>query len=186
MDNVVFLDRDGVINEDSPHYVKSWEEFFFIPKSLEAIVRLCTGGKELFVITNQSVINRKMMTRTELESLHRKMVSEIRLQGGNIRGVFYCPHVPEDGCGCRKPKPGLILDARRRYGINLSKAVMVGDSQKDIDCARAAGCGYAVLVRTGIGLETEKRLMESGIQADYVAPDLFGSVEWILSRGFRS
>ncbi|PIP36567.1 MAG: D-glycero-beta-D-manno-heptose-1,7-bisphosphate 7-phosphatase [Desulfobacterales bacterium CG23_combo_of_CG06-09_8_20_14_all_52_9] len=180
--NVVFLDRDGVINEDSPNYIKSWEEFFFIPKSLEAIADLYAGGMELFVITNQSVVNRKLMTAPDLETLHRNMLAAVQSRGGKIRDLFYCPHLPEDGCTCRKPKPGLILTAQERYGIDLSTTFMVGDSEKDILCARAAGCRYAVLVRTGNGCETEKRLVENGPVPDYVAPDLYGAVQWILFK----
>ncbi len=180
--HVVFLDRDGVINADSPDYVIRWEEFFFIPKSRQAIADLCAAGWTLFVVTNQSAVHRKMITASELERLHRKMVAAIEDRGGEIRDVFYCPHLPEKGCFCRKPKPGLLLEAQRRYGIDLSTAFMVGDSEKDMACGRAAGCRYAVLVRTGNGRQAEKRLKEKGQPPDYIAPDLFSAARWILSR----
>ncbi len=183
--HVVFLDRDGVINEDSPRYIKSWEEFAFIPKSLEAMADLCAHGMTLFVITNQSVVNRKMMGARDLERLHRKMTAVIESRGGSIRDIFYCPHLPEEACPCRKPEPGLIEAARKRYGIDLTTAFMVGDSEKDMVCARKAGCKYAVLVRTGNGQKTEKRLLEKGLSPDHVAPDLYAAAQWILARRDR-
>jgi len=179
---VVFLDRDGVINEDSPDYVKRWEEFHFIPKSLEAIAALCAEGMTLFVITNQSAIRRGLMTLSSLEALHQKMLQIVRTRGGEIRDIFFCPHVPEDGCRCRKPEPGMLFTAQRRYDIDLSRAFMVGDSEKDIACARAAGCGHAVLVRTGNGSAAEKHLKEKGQDVDHIAPDLYGAAEWILNQ----
>lgn len=179
---VVFLDRDGVINRDSDAYIKSWAEFEFLPGSLEAIKRLTLNGFLTIVITNQSVINRKMVTEEGLAYIHGMMMNAVRAEGGEIGDIFYCPHVPEDQCECRKPKPGLILQARARYRIDLPSAYMVGDSAKDILCARNAGCGNALLVETGNGLKAEKELEIKKIKPDFVARDLYGAVAWILER----
>ncbi|MCK4467376.1 MAG: HAD family hydrolase, partial [Desulfobacterales bacterium] len=138
---VVFLDRDGVINRDSPDYIKSWEEFEFFPKSIEAIKLLNLNGFTTIIITNQSVINRNMVSKEGLEHIHALMKKEIKSGGGDIKDIFYCPHVPEDGCDCRKPEPGLILQAQKKYQIDLPASTMVGDNAKDIECARRAGCG---------------------------------------------
>jgi len=141
LDKVVFLDRDGVINLDSSDYIKSWSEFKFIPRSIEAIKELTLKGFNAIVITNQSVINRNMVSDKGLEYILTMMKNEVRSGGGLINDIFICPHIPEDNCDCRKPRPGLIFQAQKAYSIDLKDAVMVGDSVKDIECARNAGCG---------------------------------------------
>ena len=177
---VVFLDRDGVINRDSPNYIKSWAEFEFIPGSLEAVKQLTQNGFATIIITNQSVINRKMVSREGLDYIHTMMKTDIESKGGAIKDIFFCPHIPEDGCNCRKPNPGLIYKAQQKYRIDLATAVMVGDSAKDIECARNAGCGHAVLVKTGNGVKAEKILKEKAIYPDYVARDLLEAVSLIV------
>ena len=179
---VVFLDRDGVINQDSADYIKSWSEFEFLAGSLEAINLLKLNRFVTIVITNQSVINRNMVTREGLEYIHNMMKAAVRDQGGEITDIFFCPHIPEDQCDCRKPQPGLIYQARRKYGIDIENTVMVGDSVKDIECARNAGCRHAVLVQTGNGPAAQKALKAKNILPDYVARDLLEAVEWIISK----
>ena len=177
---VVFLDRDGTINRDSADYVKSREEFEFLPGSLEAIKNLTLNGFVSIVITNQSALPRNLISLNELEFVHTMMAQTVALNGGEIKDVFYCPHMPEDDCGCRKPEPGLIYQAREKYGIDLSAAVMVGDSAKDIECARRAGCGRAVLVKSGKDDDVENELKTRQIHVDYVAKDLYEAAQWIL------
>jgi D-glycero-D-manno-heptose 1,7-bisphosphate phosphatase len=179
---VVFLDRDGVINRDSPEHIKSWDEFEFLPGSLEAISLLTRGGFTIIVITNQSAIGRGMVAPETLSHTHRRMSEAVAAHGGNIRDIFFCPHHPDDGCDCRKPMPGLILKALDTHDIDLSDAVMVGDSAKDIECARNAGCGANVLVRTGNGPSAATALAEKGIRPDYQAADLLDAAHWILKR----
>ena len=179
---VIFLDRDGVINRDSPDYIKSWSEFEFLPGSLEAITLLTLNGFDTIVITNQSVIHRKMVTIKGLDYIHTMMKKAVISNGGQIKDIFFCPHVPEDRCRCRKPNPGLILKAKQKYRVDISTSVMVGDSAKDIECARNAGCGQAVLVKTGNGAEAEKILKEKSIIPDFIARDLLDAVGWILAH----
>ncbi|MBW1820830.1 MAG: D-glycero-beta-D-manno-heptose 1,7-bisphosphate 7-phosphatase [Deltaproteobacteria bacterium] len=180
LDKVVFLDRDGVINLDSSDYIKSWSEFKFIPRSIEAIKELTLKGFNVIVITNQSVINRNMVSGKGLEYIHTMMKNEIRSGGGLINDIVFCPHIPEDNCDCRKPKPGLIFQAKRTYSIDIANAIMVGDSAKDIECARNAGCGKAILVKTGNGSKAEKTLAEKKIYPDHIAQDLYEAVQWIV------
>jgi D-glycero-D-manno-heptose 1,7-bisphosphate phosphatase len=181
-DTTVFLDRDGVINQDSPDYIKSWAEFHFIPGSLDALARLTRSGCTIIVITNQSAINRRWVSLTQLETMHRRLRQAVLDSGGRITDIFFCPHRPDEGCGCRKPKPGLIFAARDRYGTDLSHAVMVGDSAKDILAGQAAGCGRTVLVQTGNGMIAIQALEETGHRPDHVAADLDRAVHWILDR----
>lgn len=182
LQKVVFLDRDGVINRDSPNYIKSWAEFDFLPGSIEAMKTLTNNGFTTIVITNQSAINRNMMSMEELDYIHYMMKKVVRSQGGEIKDIFFCPHTPEDGCDCRKPKPGLIFSAQKTYEIDLLISTMVGDTVKDIECARKAGCGYTVLVKTGNGIKSEKILAKKKIFPDHVAKDLYEAATWILSR----
>lgn len=177
---VVFLDRDGVINKDSPEYIKSWAEFEFLPGSLEAIQQLTLNRFEIIIITNQSAVNRNIITLDQLEFMHRQMKKAVASSGGKIKDIFFCPHIPEEACTCRKPKPGLIYLARQKYQIDLARSAMVGDSAKDIECARYAGCRYAILVKTGNGAEAENILTHRAIHPDFVAQDLLDAASWMI------
>ena len=177
---VVFLDRDGTINRDSAEYIKSWEEFEFLPGSLTAIRNLTLNGFAIFVITNQSAIPRQLITRSGLDHVHQQMNHAVAQNHGEIRDIFYCPHMPDDGCECRKPEPGLSFEARDKYGLDLTTAVMVGDSAKDIECARRAGCGKAVLVKSGLDDGAENVLKPRQIHVDLIAKDLLEAAEWII------
>jgi D-glycero-D-manno-heptose 1,7-bisphosphate phosphatase len=178
---IIFLDRDGVINKNRSDYVKNWSEFDFLPGSLEALKLLTLNDYHIILISNQSVINRRMVTTDGLEEIHQKMTAVVSDHGGSIEAIYYCPHVPEDYCDCRKPEPGLIFRAQKDYGVDLSKTSMIGDSFKDISCARRAGCRKAILVRTGHGKEAESLCRDAGIKADHVADDLMSAVKWLLS-----
>ncbi len=182
MGYTIFLDRDGVINEDCSAYIKSPDEFHFIPNSPEAIGLLTRHGFEVILITNQSAVGRKMITRQTLEAIFDKMRSGIGQAGGVIKDIFYCPHTPDEGCSCRKPRPGMILEAMARYKIDPDFAVMVGDSAKDIDCGRAAGCKMSVLVATGNGKKAMDDLAKKESPPDFFAEDLFAVAQWIITR----
>jgi D-glycero-D-manno-heptose 1,7-bisphosphate phosphatase len=179
---VIFLDRDGVINRDSPEYIKRWEEFQFLPGSLEALRLLTEAGYHLILITNQSIINRGWITPEELARTHRLLRESVAAAGGRIFDIFYCPHRPDEECFCRKPKPGLILQAQAKYGLDLRQTIMIGDSGRDIRCARAAGCGATLLVRTGYKSDVEQRLAAEGVKPDAVADDLLAAARLILSH----
>jgi D-glycero-D-manno-heptose 1,7-bisphosphate phosphatase len=182
MGKVVFLDRDGVINRDSPDYIKSWDEFAFLPGTLEALRLLSEAGCGLIVITNQSIINRGMVPLAVLEDTHRRMKAAVAEAGGRILDIFFCPHRPDERCDCRKPKPGLIRQACRRHGIDPAFGVMVGDSAKDILCGHNAGCGHTILVRTGNGERAEQELAGGRIRPGEVVADLLAAARSILRR----
>jgi D-glycero-D-manno-heptose 1,7-bisphosphate phosphatase len=180
--NVVFLDRDGVINYDSPNYIKGWHEVEFIPGSLAGIRELTQKGLVVIVITNQSAIKRQLITLEALQELHRRMRASVAEAGGNIAAVYFCPHGPQDNCTCRKPAPGLFRQAQQAFQIDLTSAVMVGDSAKDIEAAYRAGCGLTVLVKTGNGAEALKTLRQGAMLPDHVADDLHAAAQWIVGR----
>lgn len=172
----IFLDRDGVINVDSPDYIKGAGEFNFIQGSAEAIALLTQRGFDVIIITNQSGVGRGIFTHQELEAIFAKMGKGVNGAGGKIKDIFFCPHTPEDDCSCRKPLPGLILQAIEKYGIDPTRSCMVGDSIKDIECARSAGCGYALLVRTGNGRRSEAILKQRAANSNQTE-DLTGSAQ---------
>ncbi len=182
MGKVVFLDRDGVINEDSPAYIKSWSEFRFLPGSLEALRHLNANGFTTIVITNQSAVNRGLISEPLLLEIHDNMQQVAEAADGCIADIFFCPHRPDEACACRKPEPGLIHQAQRRHAVDLKKSWMIGDSVKDIECARRAGCGGTILVRTGNGRLSERILLGEETPPDYIAEDLLDAVHWILDR----
>lgn len=150
---LIILDRDGVINQDSPDYIKSPEEWQPIEGSIEAIARLCRAGYRVYVATNQAGIARGLLSEAALQEIHRRMESEVQEFGGRISAIFYCPHHPDDHCQCRKPEPGMLLQAAEHAGVDISQQIYIGDSMKDIEAARAAGC-KPVLVLTGNGRRT--------------------------------
>lgn len=179
---VVFLDRDGTINRDSPQYIKSWEEFEFVTGSIEAIRNLTQNGFTSIVITNQSALPRRLISFQELNHIHSMMKDAVEFHGGKITDIFFCPHMPGDMCSCRKPQPGLIVQAQAKYNIDLADAVMIGDSEKDIECAHDAGCGQAILVKTAENRGVEELLRAKHISPDYVARNLFEAAEWLIAN----
>ncbi|MDY6084337.1 MAG: HAD family hydrolase [Dialister sp.] len=141
----IFLDRDGVLNEDDG-YVHSFAHLRWIPGSREAVGLLSKQGKLLFVVTNQSGVARGFYTEQDVRTLHQAMNSEFQVYGGQIKEFFYCPHLPgapikryDVLCNCRKPKPGMIQRAMAMYGICPEEAVLIGDSRRDMEAAKAAG-----------------------------------------------
>lgn len=153
---LVILDRDGVINHDSDHFIKSPEEWTPLPGSLGAIALLNQNGWRVAVATNQSGIARGLFDMHALNAMHAKMHKALAAVGGRVDAVFFCPHLPEDACDCRKPKPGLFIRIAERFGVPMSDAPMVGDSHRDLEAGAAAGCP-TILVRTGKGEATLAR-----------------------------
>jgi len=181
--SAVFLDRDGVVNRDRPEYVKSWEEFEFLPGVLEAFRRLAPSPHRVVVISNQSAIGRGFVSRDTVDKIHARMTEAIRRGGGRIDAVYYCPHRPDEDCLCRKPRPGLLLQAGRELDIDLRASWLIGDDQRDLETAVAAGV-RPILVRTGHG----KNLPETVLAGmPYVFEDLLEAVtrlgQGLLSPG---
>ena len=137
----VFLDRDGVINrpvEDG--YVTSWQAFVFLPGALEALCLLHGLRAPVFVVTNQSCVHRGLLAARDLDRIHWRMCRAIQSAGGAIDGVYVCPHRPDEGCACRKPAPGLLLQAAHAHGIAPTASWMIGDSASDVIAGHSAGC----------------------------------------------
>jgi len=150
---LIILDRDGVINEDSDEFIKSPEEWIPIPGSLKAISRLYRNGYRVVVISNQSGIARGLFDVDELNRIHSKMIHEVQEKGGQIDSILFCPHGPNDGCNCRKPRSGMFEELAERLQIKLNGVISIGDTERDIVAARGAEA-RPVLVRSGKGERT--------------------------------
>jgi len=154
VNRLVILDRDGVINQDSDQFIKTPEEWVAIPGSLEGIALLNQSGFRVVVATNQSGIGRGLFDMNALNAMHAKLHRALVTLGGHIDAIFFCPHAADDGCDCRKPKPGMFLEIARRLDVDLKGVTAIGDSSRDLAAAAAVGCA-TILVRTGKGKATE-------------------------------
>lgn len=176
---IIVLDRDGVINRDSDDYIKSAEEFIPIEGSIAAIARLCAADFRVVVATNQSGLARKYFDEDQLSEIHHLLCSMVEEAGGVIDGIFYCPHLPDAGCSCRKPGTGLLEQIQNEFACELRGSYFVGDSLKDVQAARAFDC-VPILVRTGKGLITEQTLSDSNDVSVPTHDDLAMAVSHIL------
>ena len=154
---MIVLDRDGVINRDSDAFVRSADEWLPLPGSIEAIAGLYRQGYRIWVATNQSGLGRGLFDEHALAAMHAKLERLVADAGGAIEGIVYCPHHPNAGCNCRKPRPGLLEQIEQLTGQRLSGQPIVGDSLRDLQAARAVG-GRPILVLTGKGAATAAAL----------------------------
>ena len=150
---VIFLDRDGVINKKAPKadYVKAWDEFEFLSGAIEAIKLLAKHDYKIFIITNQAGIARGAMTEQDLKKIHENLENELEKHNVKIEGIYYCPHGWDDGCECRKPKPGMFFQAAIDHDLDLSKSIFIGDDERDLQAGNAAGC-RTILVDSELSL----------------------------------
>lgn len=146
MTRLILLDRDGVINQDSLQYIKNVDEFIFIPGSIEAIARLTAAGYTIGLATNQSGVSRGLYTEHELAMIHCKLRQAVQAAGGSIDAIEYCIHLPQEGCACRKPQPGMLLALAKQFHCSLESVPFIGDRVSDIQAALAAGARPVVIL----------------------------------------
>ena len=175
-----FLDRDGVINATPENrYVTCWAEFRFLPGTLQALRLLNRDGRKVIVLSNQAGVGRGIMPRSQLNLITRRMLAAIRQAGGRVDAVYYCTHTPDNGCACRKPRPGLLRRACRKLRIDPKRSFVVGDNATDVAMGRAAGC-RTVLVLSGISTHGEARRMP--VKPDRIVRNLPQAARWILHQ----
>ena len=175
---LVILDRDGVINHDSAEFIKNPDEWVPIPGSLEAVARLNQAGYHVVLATNQSGVGRGLLDIATLCAIHDKMHVALAQAGARVDAVFYCPHGIDDGCACRKPRPGMFEDIAHRFNLDLAGVPSVGDSLRDLQAAAAVGA-QPILVLTGKGKQTKAA---GGLPAQtLIFADLAAAVKSIVS-----
>lgn len=179
---LVVLDRDGVINFDSEDYIKAPEEWFPIPGSLEAIARLKKSGYLVAIATNQSGVARGLYDLAGLEAIHEKMNAMLAALGVNVDLIAFCPHGPNEGCQCRKPKPGLLDEIAETLGVDLRGVPIIGDSARDLEAGLARNM-LPIIVKTGNGADT---IASKKVSLDTLAfGDLSSAVDFLLSKDAR-
>lgn len=178
-DKVVFLDRDGVICRNQPNYVRSWEEFVFFPRAKEALRKLKEAGLRAVIVSNQSCINRGIVSMDTVDEINRQMLQAVAEAGGGIERVYTCPHRLDEGCDCRKPRTGLFRQAAEELNIDLHKNYFVGDALSDILAGKTIG---AVTILALTGLEDHETPLQELREAepDFIAEDIGEAVDWIL------
>jgi D-glycero-D-manno-heptose 1,7-bisphosphate phosphatase len=148
---------------------------------LAALRWLRQAGLHTFVVTNQAIVSRGIVSTAVIEDIHARMRWQIRQHGGQIDDVRFCPHDTHEGCACRKPRPGMLVQLAAKWNVDLARSYMVGDAWTDMAAGRAANC-RCVMVRTGRGAEQSLLLEDQQAPADYIAADLAGAVDWILAQ----
>ncbi len=175
MNKAVFLDRDGTMTKDVP-YCSCPEDLELLPLVGEGIRLLNDSGFEVIIITNQSGIARGYFTEEMLGKIHQKMRNDLLKYGAHITAIYHCPHLPNEGCECRKPKPGLVLRAAKDYHIELSKSFLIGDQLYDIEAGYLAGCKTALISTSGIWEAAEGHT----IKPDFIAHSFLEACKWAI------
>ena len=183
MEKAVFIDRDGVITEDPPHYAHKKEQLSLIPQSAEAIRLLNENGYKVIIVSNQSGIARGYYPEEDTKRFNKELEKELEKNNASIDAIYYCPHHPTAKlknyrikCDCRKPKPGMILKASEEHNIDITKSFMIGDRKGDIVAGKNAGC-KTIHVLTGVG---KRELSNKGFDADYRSGNLYDAVNKII------
>lgn len=177
----IFLDRDGVIIENRTNYVRSWEDVSIFPQAVTALARVRASPYKIVVVTNQSAIGRGILSYAEAQAINQRLLAVLEQSGCRIDGVFLCPHTPEDHCTCRKPQPGLILQAVQALCLDVTKSMMIGDAWSDLQAGLNAGIHQNALVRTGRGQEQAMLTRPAGLDAAPVFDTLSDALEQLLT-----
>jgi D-glycero-D-manno-heptose 1,7-bisphosphate phosphatase len=177
----IFLDRDGVIIENRSNYVRDWGDVEFIQSAVQALAQFSSGPYRFVLVTNQSAVGRGIISLSTAQAINERIVAELKKNECCIDGVFMCPHKPEDNCTCRKPKPGLLLQAANLLSIDLSESLMIGDAWTDLQAGFAAGIRTLSLVLTGRGKEQLKLKSPSNLVDAYVHRDLYVALNSLLN-----
>jgi len=177
----IFFDRDGVFIENCPAYVRSWADVVILPDALEALSKLSQSRYKLVMVTNQSVVGRGIISITTAWEINRRLLKVMRAAGIRIDGIYLCPHAPAELCACRKPKPGLLLQASSDLSIDLTNSVMIGDAWTDLLAGQAAGVSTNILVRTGRGNQQYLSSVPPEVSSFLVFDSLLDASKFILS-----
>ena len=176
----LFLDRDGVIIENRSNYVRSISDIEFFPRALTALRKASTLDQKIILVSNQSAVGRGIITMEQAETINNNVIERVIDFGGRIDGAYLCPHSPEDQCECRKPKPGMLLEAASAFPLDVGRSIMIGDAWSDVQAGRAAGITKLVLVKTGRGKEQISSSKEQSIGSVFIYDDLLDAIDNIF------
>lgn len=157
MFSAIFLDRDGVLIENRANYIRDWSDVEIYPEAINALSHSAIKKHKIVIVTNQSAVGRGIISLKTANEINSRLVNLIQHHGGQVDGVYMCPHKPDDDCLCRKPRPGLLLQAAKELSLDLQRSWMIGDAWSDVQAGQSAGVYQAILLRTGRG---EKQLLQ--------------------------
>jgi D-glycero-D-manno-heptose 1,7-bisphosphate phosphatase len=182
----IFIDRDGVIIENRPDYVRDWSQVSIFQEAIHALSNPKLASYKTIIITNQSAVGRGIISYETAKEINDRLVDLIHNQGSRVDGVYLCPHGPDDGCNCRKPRPGLLLQAAKELSLALNRSWMIGDAWSDIQAGQAAGVRGKIIVKTGRGLDQLSLPKPGGVADFLICDNLLQAIDIILNDDNRS
>jgi D-glycero-D-manno-heptose 1,7-bisphosphate phosphatase len=183
MYSAIFLDRDGVLIENRSNYVRKWSDVKIYPEAISALSLSTIKNYKIVIVTNQSAVGRGLISLETANEINSLLVKLIHHHGGQVDGVYMCPHKPEDDCNCRKPKPGLLLRAARDLSLDLRSSWMIGDAWSDVQAGQFAGVRQAILLKTGRGKEQLSRSRPKDITNHLIFDNLMLALDAISTIG---
>ncbi len=181
MNPAIFLDRDGVLIENKADYVRDWSQVNIYPEAIYALSSAAIRNYKIVIVTNQSAVGRGLISLKIAEDINNQLVSTIRNHGGQVDAVYMCPHEPAEGCFCRKPKPGLLLQAAKDLSLDLQRSWMIGDAWSDLQAGQSAGVRQSILLRTGRGAEQLLKFHPENITSHLIFDNLLQAIAAILA-----
>lgn len=181
----IFLDRDGVLIENRANYVRDWSQVKIFPESIKALANSNLEKYKIVIVTNQSAVGRGIISLKTAKNINECLVKIIQTQNGKLDGAYLCPHDPNDGCNCRKPNPGMLLQAAKELSLDLKRSWMIGDAWTDIQAGQAADVQRTIILKTGRGIDQLAMTPPSGIGDYLVCNDLSDALATILAKDTR-
>lgn len=178
----IFLDRDGVLIENRPDYVREWSQVNPFPDAIRALSRVAMKNYKVVIVTNQSAVGRGLITLDAAQTINRLLIDLICQQGGQVDGVYMCPHEPDAGCSCRKPRPGLLMRAAQELSLDLQRSWMIGDAWTDLQAGQAAGLRNVILVKTGRGAEQLLQPRPKILVNHFICENLADAIDTLLAK----
>jgi D-glycero-D-manno-heptose 1,7-bisphosphate phosphatase len=179
----IFLDRDGVLIENRVDYVRNWSHVKIFPEAIHALSLATDTNYKIVIVTNQSAVGRGLILQAGADEINRRLINLIHHHGGQVDGVYMCPHKPDDDCFCRKPRPGLLLQAARELSLDLQHSWMIGDAWSDLQAGQRAGVRQTILLKTGRGAEQIQQPCPEEIASHLIFDNLLLAFDAIFSRG---
>lgn len=178
----VFLDRDGVLIENRADYIREWSQVLVYPKTYFSLKGIQNAGYKIVIVTNQSAVGRGLITLQTANEINQRLVDLFRENHIQVSGIYLCPHCPDDNCECRKPKPGMLLQAARELSLDLNRSWLVGDAWSDVLAGEAVSLRGEILVKTGRGLDQLNLSKPENLKSCSIAEDLAEAVQIIQAK----